>query len=66
MAAAQAAQLKTMEMSEAWPHIFYEGYIISSNLIPLTKLISSSRSTEFKDALMEHLSNDHEDRLIFP
>ena len=27
MAAAQAAQLKTMEMSKAGPHIFYEGYI---------------------------------------
>ena len=37
---------------------------INSNLNPLTKFTSSSRSTEFKDSLppMEHLSNDDEDR----
>ena len=36
-------------MNEAWPNIFYEQYIyINSNLKPLTKFPSSSRSTELK------------------
>ena len=40
-------QLKTMEMSRAWSGTYDdEGY---SNLYPLTKSNSSSRTTEFKD-----------------
>ena len=38
---------------------------INSNLNPLTKFTSSSRSTDFKDfnPPVEHLSNDHKDYL---
>ena len=36
MAAAQ--QLKTMEMSEAWPNIFYEGYIHQFQAKPTHKI----------------------------
>ena len=43
-------------MSEAWPDIFYEGYIHQSNLNPLTKFTSSSRKTEFKDILPWNIS----------
>ena len=44
----QHKQLKTMEMSEAWPDTYDERDIcISSNLNPLTKFNSSSRDTEF-------------------
>ena len=46
-----------MEMSEAWPDIFYEGDIhINSNLNPLTKFTSSSRSTKVKDILSRNIS----------
>ena len=46
-----------MEMSEAWPDIFYEGHIyINSNLNPLKKFTSSSRSTKFKDILSGNIS----------
>ena len=51
----QHKQLKTMDMNEAWPDIFYERYI-HSNLNPLTKFTSSSRSTEFKDILPKNIS----------
>ena len=44
----QHTLLKTMEMS-------------NSNLNPLTKVTSSTRSTELRYLPMEHLSNDHED-----
>ena len=48
----QHKQLKTMEMSEVWPDIYLMRNIyINSNLNPLTKFTSSSRSTEFKDIL---------------
>ena len=48
MAAAQHKQLKTMEISEAWPDTYDERDIcINSNLNPLTKFNSSSRDTEF-------------------
>ena len=43
-------QLNTMGMNETWPDIYDEGYI-NSNLNPLTKFFSSSRSTKFKDIL---------------
>ena len=53
-------QLKTMEMSKAWPDIFIEGYIyniyMNPNLNPLIKLTRSSRSTEFKNILTWSLS----------
>ena len=38
----QHKQLKTMEISKAWPIIYDEGYVHSS-LNPLTKFINSSR-----------------------
>ena len=53
MAAAQAA----MEMSEALPNIFYDGYIyINSNLSTLTKFTTSSRSTKSKDIFPQNIS----------
>ena len=50
-------------MNEAWPDIFYEGYIqINFKLNPLTKFNSSSRSIELKRyPTMDYLSNDHKD-----
>ena len=54
--AAQHKQLKTMEMSEAWPDTFNEVIYINYNLNPLTKFTSSNRSTEFKDILPWNIS----------
>ena len=45
-----------MEMSEAWPDTYMRNIYINSNLKPLTKFTSSSRSTEFKDILPENIS----------
>ena len=56
----QHKQLKTMEISEAWSDtliLTMKDIYIIFNLNPLIKFISSSRSTEFKDTLFEHLSN---------
>ena len=47
----QHKQLETMEMSEAWPDAFDEGYIHQSQPEPTRQITSSSRSTEFKDIL---------------
>ena len=48
----QHKQQKTMHISETWLHTSDEGYIhINSNLNPLKKFTSSSRSTQFKDIL---------------
>ena len=52
----QQKQLKTMEMSKAWPDIFYEGYIHQFQPESLTKLTSRRRSTEFKDILPWNIS----------
>ena len=52
----QHKQLKTIEMSAAWPDTYDEGYNINSNLNPLTKFTTSSRSTEFKDILPWNVS----------
>ena len=39
-----------MEMNEAWPDTYKEGYIyINFNLDPLAKVRSSSRDTKFRD-----------------
>ena len=54
--AAQHKQLKTMEMSEAWPDTFNEVIYINYKLNPLTKFTSSNRSTEFKDILPWNIS----------
>ena len=54
--AAHHKQLKTMEMSEAWPDTFNEVIYINYNLNPLTKFTSSNRSTEFKDILPWNIS----------
>ena len=48
----QQKQLKTIEMSGSWPRTQGKGDIYNnSNLNPLTKFITSSRSTEFKNIL---------------
>ena len=47
----QHKQLKTMEMSETWPDIYDKRCIHQTSLNLLTKLTSSSRSTEFKGIL---------------
>ena len=52
--------LKTMEMSGFSLILTVRHIHINSNLNPLTKFTSSSRSTE-RYPPMEHLSNDHED-----
>ena len=54
--AAHHKQLKTMEMSEAWPDTFNEVIYINYNLNPLTKFTSSNRSTEFKDIFPWNMS----------
>ena len=46
----QHRQLKTMEMSEAWADIYYEGYNINS------KLTTNSRDTKFKDIFPWNIS----------
>ena len=44
----QHKQLKTMEMSETWSDIFYEGYIHQLQPESTPKLTSTSRSTKLK------------------
>ena len=48
----QHKQLKTMEMREAWPDIYDEGYITYTH----TKFTSSSRNTQFKDIFPWNIS----------
>ena len=47
----QHKQVKTMEMNQAWPDIYVEGYIHQFQPGPTHKFTSSSRSTKFKDIL---------------
>ena len=49
-------QLKTMKMNEAWLELSMRDICINSNLNPLTKFTSSSRSTESKDILPWNIS----------
>ena len=44
--------MKTMEMNEAWPDIYDEGYIHQFQAEPTTKF----RSTEFKDIFLWKIS----------
>ena len=52
----QHKQLKTMEISEAWPDTFDEGYIHQFQPEPTHKITSSSRGTEFEDILPWNIS----------
>ena len=52
----QHRQLKTMEMNEAYLVFSMGDIYISSNLNPLTKFTSSSRSTWLKDILSWNIS----------
>ena len=48
--------MKTMEMNEAWPDIYDEGYIHQFHAEPTTKFTGSIRSTEFKDIFLWNIS----------
>ena len=50
----QHKQLKAMEINEAWPYTYDEGYIHQSNPNP----VKAKSRYSFK----EHLSNDQKDR----
>ena len=54
MAAAQAAENHGDEWGLTW--YLQWGIYINSNLNPLTKITSSSRSTKFKDILLQNMS----------
>ena len=55
MTAAQAAETH-MTMHEVGPDTYDEGYIHQFQLEPLTKFMSSSSSTEFKDIIPWNIS----------
>ena len=61
MAVAQAGENHGDEWGLTWYFRWRIYSCINSKLILLTKFTGSSRSTEVKDILMEHLLNDHED-----
>ena len=48
--------MKKVEMSEAWPDTFNEGYIHQFQPEPTHKIHSSNRNTEFKDILPNNIS----------
>ena len=52
----QHKQLKTMEIIEAWPDTYNEGYIHQFQPKPTKKFTRSNRSTEFKDILPWNIS----------
>ena len=47
---------RSMEMREAWPDTLDEDIYINSDLNLLTKLTISNRGTEFKDILLQKIS----------
>ena len=52
----QQKQLKTMEISEVCPDLTMTDIYINSNLDPLTKFASCSRTIEFKDIVLWNIS----------